>query len=190
VKLKRNFSLFHRGHHIGSGVHPVSCLVGTGGSFPRIKASINSPPSSTEVNPWIFTFIAPYVFMAWCLFQQRDNFTFTKGRYHLEDLGGGRLLIRKYGLKLRIGVMWLGLCFIGVCPVACIPTAEHLLVLILLWSELLPFPLSIVIHPTVCDRSEQPAYEEVSISFRTGCLERELQMVQLSATGCSCIVIL
>jgi hypothetical protein len=34
------------------------------------------------------------------------------------------------------------------------------------------------------------SYEGVSKSFRTGRLERELQMVQLSATRCSCIVIL
>jgi hypothetical protein len=33
-------------------------------------------------------------------------------------------------------------------------------------------------------------YESVSKSFRTGRLERELQMVQLSATRCSCIAIL
>jgi hypothetical protein len=33
-------------------------------------------------------------------------------------------------------------------------------------------------------------YEVVSKSFRTGRLERELQMVQLSATRCSCIAIL
>jgi hypothetical protein len=33
-------------------------------------------------------------------------------------------------------------------------------------------------------------YESVSISSRTGRLERELQMVELSATGCSCIAIL
>jgi hypothetical protein len=33
-------------------------------------------------------------------------------------------------------------------------------------------------------------YEGVSRSFRTGRLERELQMVQLSATRCSCIAIL
>jgi hypothetical protein len=33
-------------------------------------------------------------------------------------------------------------------------------------------------------------YEGVSKSFRTGRLERELQMVQLSATGCSCVAIL
>jgi hypothetical protein len=32
--------------------------------------------------------------------------------------------------------------------------------------------------------------EGVSKSFRTGRLERELQMVQLSATRCSCIAIL
>jgi hypothetical protein len=34
------------------------------------------------------------------------------------------------------------------------------------------------------------AYEGVSKSFRTGHLEREVQMVQLSATRCSCIAIL
>jgi hypothetical protein len=33
-------------------------------------------------------------------------------------------------------------------------------------------------------------YEDVSRSFRTGRLERELQMVQLSVTRCCCIVIL
>jgi hypothetical protein len=33
-------------------------------------------------------------------------------------------------------------------------------------------------------------YEGVSRSFRTGHLARELQMVQLSATMCSCIAIL
>jgi hypothetical protein len=33
-------------------------------------------------------------------------------------------------------------------------------------------------------------YEDVSKSFRTGLLERELQMVQLSATRCSCIAII
>jgi len=30
----------------------------------------------------------------------------------------------------------------------------------------------------------------VYLGFRTGRLERELQMIQLSATGCSCIAIL
>jgi hypothetical protein len=33
-------------------------------------------------------------------------------------------------------------------------------------------------------------YEAVSKSFRTGRLERELKMVQLSATRCSCVAIL
>jgi hypothetical protein len=33
-------------------------------------------------------------------------------------------------------------------------------------------------------------YEGVSKSFRTGLLERELQMVQLYATRCTCIAIL
>jgi hypothetical protein len=38
----------------------------------------------------------------------------------------------------------------------------------------------------VCDA----VYEGVSISFRTGHLERELQMIELSATKCSCVAIL
>jgi hypothetical protein len=33
-------------------------------------------------------------------------------------------------------------------------------------------------------------YQGVSRSFQTGCLEQELQMVQLSATRCSCVAIL
>jgi hypothetical protein len=33
-------------------------------------------------------------------------------------------------------------------------------------------------------------YEGVSKSFQTGCLEQELQMIQLYATRCSCIAIL
>jgi hypothetical protein len=40
------------------------------------------------------------------------------------------------------------------------------------------------------DRDSYDLYEDVSKSFRTGRLERELQMVQLSATRCSCIAIL
>jgi hypothetical protein len=39
-------------------------------------------------------------------------------------------------------------------------------------------------------RAQRPSYEGVSKSSRTGRLERELQMVQLSATRCSCIAIL
>jgi hypothetical protein len=38
--------------------------------------------------------------------------------------------------------------------------------------------------------SEVLSYEGVSLSFQTSRLERELQMVQLSITGCSCITIL
>jgi hypothetical protein len=48
-----------------------------------------------------------------------------------------------------------------------------------------------------CEHDNKPSgslkkagYKSASKSFRTGCLERELQMVQLSATRCSCIAIL
>jgi hypothetical protein len=39
-------------------------------------------------------------------------------------------------------------------------------------------------------KTREGTYEGVSRSFRTGILEQELQMVQLSATKCSCITIL
>jgi hypothetical protein len=44
-------------------------------------------------------------------------------------------------------------------------------------------PFLVVYRPKCC------TYQGVSKSFRTGRLERELQMVQFSATGCSCIAI-
>jgi hypothetical protein len=37
---------------------------------------------------------------------------------------------------------------------------------------------------------QETMYEGVSKTFRTGRLERKLQMVQLSATRCGCIAIL
>jgi hypothetical protein len=49
--------------------------------LPRVKQSgceaDNSPPSGVEVkNAWSYTFIPPYVFMAWCFVKDRDDFTF------------------------------------------------------------------------------------------------------------------
>jgi len=41
-----------------------------------------------------------------------------------------------------------------------------------------------------CEDTHTHTYEGISNSFRTGHLERELQMVQLSAIKCSCITIL
>jgi hypothetical protein len=49
---------------------------------------------------------------------------------------------------------------------------------------------SIQLLPSSFARAEGCVYEGVSKSFRTGRLERELQLVQLSATRCSCIAIL
>jgi hypothetical protein len=40
------------------------------------------------------------------------------------------------------------------------------------------------------ENTRRTKYEDVTRSFRTGRLERELQMAQLSATRCSCITIL
>jgi hypothetical protein len=46
------------------------------------------------------------------------------------------------------------------------------------------------VYLTTLPNDRMVIYEGVSKSFRTGRLERELQMVQLSATRCSCIAIL
>jgi hypothetical protein len=67
---------------IGSGAHPASYPMATGGSFPGVKRpgreADNSPPSSAEVkNARSYTSTPQYVFVAWCLVKHRDNFTFT-----------------------------------------------------------------------------------------------------------------
>jgi hypothetical protein len=53
----------------GSGVHPTSYKMGTGGSFPGVKRqgreAEHSPPPSAEVKKmWIYTSTPPHVFMA------------------------------------------------------------------------------------------------------------------------------
>jgi hypothetical protein len=53
----------------GSGVHPTSYIMGTGGSFPGVKRqgpeADHSTPTSAEVKKmWIYTSTPPYVFMA------------------------------------------------------------------------------------------------------------------------------
>jgi hypothetical protein len=50
--------------------------------------------------------------------------------------------------------------------------------------------LFVVLDPSLVLMLIYARYEAVSKSFQTGLLERELQMVQLSATRCSCIAIL
>jgi hypothetical protein len=44
--------------------------------LPRREAD-HSPPTSSKVkNAWCYTSTPQYVFMAWCLVKNRDNFTF------------------------------------------------------------------------------------------------------------------
>jgi hypothetical protein len=48
----------------GSGVHPTSYPMSTGGSFPGGKAD-HLPPASAELKKmWIYTSTPPYAFMA------------------------------------------------------------------------------------------------------------------------------
>jgi hypothetical protein len=64
----KKFSLLHI-VQTGSGVHPTSYKMGTGGSYPGLKRqgreTDHSSPTSAEVKKmWIYTSIPPYVFMA------------------------------------------------------------------------------------------------------------------------------
>jgi hypothetical protein len=66
----------------GSGAHPASYSLGTGGSSlelkrPRREAG-HSPPSNAEIkNAWSYNTTPQYAFMAWCLVNKkhRDEFT-------------------------------------------------------------------------------------------------------------------
>jgi hypothetical protein len=77
-----NFSLHYRVQN-SSGAHPASYPIGTKGSFPAGEAAgreaDHSPPPSTEVKECVELYLhsPQYVFMAWCVFKHRDNFTFT-----------------------------------------------------------------------------------------------------------------
>jgi hypothetical protein len=55
--------------HMGSGVHPTSCPMGTGGSFLGGKAAgceaDHSPPTSAKVKKmWVYISVPQYTFMA------------------------------------------------------------------------------------------------------------------------------
>jgi len=59
----------------GSGDHPVSYLMDTGGPFSREGGS---KASTDEVkNVWTYTSTPPYIFMARRLVKHRDNFNFS-----------------------------------------------------------------------------------------------------------------
>jgi hypothetical protein len=63
----------------GSGAHPASYPMGTGGSFPGVKRqgreADHSPPTSAEVKKmWIYTYTPPYAFMAYCLITELLGF--------------------------------------------------------------------------------------------------------------------
>jgi hypothetical protein len=65
-RLGQEFSLLHV-VQTGSGVHPTSYTMGTGGYFPGVnrpgREPDHSPPTSAVVKKmWICTFIPPYVF--------------------------------------------------------------------------------------------------------------------------------
>jgi hypothetical protein len=68
VPLRARFSLLHV-VQTGSGAHPASYPMGTGGDFPWGKwpgrEADHSPPTSIEVkNAWIYTSTPPCAFMA------------------------------------------------------------------------------------------------------------------------------
>jgi hypothetical protein len=58
------------------------------------------------------------------------------------------------------------------------------------WPLLTATYIRVIVRYLMTLSQLQRLYDGVSKSFRTGRLERELRMVQLSATRCSCIAIL
>jgi hypothetical protein len=86
-------------HHVqtSSGAHPVSCPIKEGEKAVTLgvklpgRESDHSPPSIAEFkNVWSYTSTPPYVFMAWYLVKQRENFTITfvstkMGGVHIRD---------------------------------------------------------------------------------------------------------
>jgi hypothetical protein len=58
----QEFSLLHI-VQTGSGVHPTSYRMDTGGSFPGRKAD-HSPTSAEVKKTWVYTSTPPYAFMA------------------------------------------------------------------------------------------------------------------------------
>jgi hypothetical protein len=83
VKFLAEAGIFSLRHsvHTGSGVHPASYQMSTGGSFPGNKVAggeaDHSPPSSAKVrNGSSYISTPPYVFMERCFVKHRDNFTF------------------------------------------------------------------------------------------------------------------
>jgi hypothetical protein len=91
-------------------------------------------------------------------------------------------------------------CYCGVCPCSaprhllCTPgstTSNTPQVRVVHWMFVTMTTKVIKICPeTAISGYVFIIYEDISKSFRTGRLERELQMIQLSATRCSCIAIL
>jgi hypothetical protein len=76
-----DFSLCHY-VQTGSEAHPASCPVATGGSFPSLRRpereADHSPLYRAEVkNVWSYTSTPTYDFMAWCLVQHKNSFTFV-----------------------------------------------------------------------------------------------------------------
>jgi hypothetical protein len=131
------------------------------------------------------------VFMAWCLVKKNDSFMFTLNGKFLGKvkykgcpcallsttpwrcIGGGGIV--PLILDLGTGRRWVVRCYKNYTHTV---KFIHLLLYI-----------SSCLNNGLLQYSTQ-IYEGVSKSFRTGRLERELQMIQLCATRYSCIAIL
>jgi hypothetical protein len=129
-----------------------------------------------------------YVFMSWCLVKYRDNFTFTL--YKLTNFvkdspcrsagqdttppphpHGNRRLVTVFKRALS--------------EMKPLRTFLHYFSEISSTESIYKYTLKIMRHII----GDKKLYEGVSKNVRNGRLERELHMVQLSATECSCITI-
>jgi hypothetical protein len=97
----QGFSFCHR-VQTGYRVQRASNSTVTGALFPGVnrpgrEAGYSVPSSAKIKNSWSYTSTPPYVFMAWCLVNHEDNFTFTS---NFSSYSITRAAIALYGVLL------------------------------------------------------------------------------------------
>jgi hypothetical protein len=81
-------------NEVGSLAHPASYPVGIRDSFPGVKASGREADHHLHLVPrsrkrGALSLLPQYIFMAWCLVQLSDSFTFALCNYRMSSLSTG-----------------------------------------------------------------------------------------------------
>jgi hypothetical protein len=172
----------------------------TENTFPGREADPSHQSSAEVKSAQSYTSILQQVFIAWCLDKHRDNFT-DNGRSFAHNSSAKQMATivllkptdREFSSclnsKNKVGKNSLSRCQFTLSECMWISLTDTSLKR----NQTKP-PLESIQDKTYIvwtgSVSKTLEYEGVSKSFRAGHVERELQIVQLSATRCSCIAIL